>query len=211
MSDKTKKESSLSQEDLALWQEAMRGTKPQPTEKSKKTSPKKTPSGPVLPEDMDLWEAFKQNLDPLAMEIKPIPKTEIQEFSEKQIPLEPKKRAPLKIDRVVDLDKRSFDRLKKGKMSIEDTFDFHGISILEARFRLTQLVDHWREKGVRCVLLITGKGIRTPKEQESIRQNLPLWLNEPLLRPKILAFTKAQPKHGGDGAFYVLLKRKKEK
>ena len=40
-----------------------------------------------------------------------------------------------------------------------------------------------------------------------LREAVPRWLNEPPLRPRIIAFTQAQPKDGGHGALYVLLKR----
>ena len=42
-----------------------------------------------------------------------------------------------------------------------------------------------------------------------LRGAVPRWLNQPTLRPKLLAFCHAQPKHGGDGALYVLLKRRR--
>ena len=44
----------------------------------------------------------------------------------------------------------------------------------------------------------------------ALREALPRWLNESALRPGILAIAPAQPKHGGRGAFYVLLKRRRE-
>jgi DNA-nicking Smr family endonuclease len=40
-----------------------------------------------------------------------------------------------------------------------------------------------------------------------LREAVPRWLNEPPLRPRVIAFTYAQPKDGGHGALYVLLKR----
>ncbi|MEQ9814703.1 MAG: Smr/MutS family protein, partial [Azospirillaceae bacterium] len=40
-----------------------------------------------------------------------------------------------------------------------------------------------------------------------LKSKLADWLNDPPLRDKVLAFYPAQPRHGGEGAFYVLLKR----
>ncbi|MCH9019916.1 MAG: Smr/MutS family protein [Proteobacteria bacterium] len=42
-----------------------------------------------------------------------------------------------------------------------------------------------------------------------MRANVPRWLNQPPNRARVLAIAEAQPKHGGAGALYVLLKRKR--
>jgi DNA-nicking Smr family endonuclease len=47
------------------------------------------------------------------------------------------------------------------------------------------------------------------RERGILRRAVPRWLNEPDLRPLILGFAQAQPAHGGAGAFYVLLRRKR--
>ena len=54
---------------------------------------------------------------------------------------------------------------------------------------------------------ITGKGGR--EGTGVIRAQVPRWLNEPRLRPLILAFEYAQPKDGGMGALYILLRRRR--
>jgi DNA-nicking Smr family endonuclease len=43
-----------------------------------------------------------------------------------------------------------------------------------------------------------------------LRAQMPRWLNEPRLRRRVLSFQTAQPRHGGEGAFYLLLRRKKD-
>ena len=67
------------------------------------------------------------------------------------------------------------------------------------------------KQGLRCVIVITGKGLRGLAESVGdagiLRNAVPRWLNESNLRPKILAFTAAQPRDGGGGALYVLLRR----
>ncbi len=62
--------------------------------------------------------------------------------------------------------------------------------------------------GKRMVLVITGKGI-TASKSGVLKESVPRWLNEPSLRRHVLAFDYAEPQHGGEGALYVLLKRKK--
>ena len=70
-------------------------------------------------------------------------------------------------------------------------------------------------KGLRLILIITGKGRNTedhdiiPKRKGILKTNVPNWLAmEPLSR-KILQITNAHVKHGGGGAFYVYLRKKR--
>ncbi|MEO0358755.1 MAG: Smr/MutS family protein, partial [Pseudomonadota bacterium] len=68
-------------------------------------------------------------------------------------------------------------------------------------------------QGVRCVLVITGKGRAKldhgpiPERAGVLRRSLPMWLRQPPLAQAILDVTPAHQKHGGGGAFYVYLRR----
>ena len=72
--------------------------------------------------------------------------------------------------------------------------------------------------GRRCVLIITGKGgarddfdgsFMPDRDSGVLRRNLPRWLGEAPMRPLVLRLESARPQHGGDGAYYVLLRRKR--
>jgi len=104
------------------------------------------------------------------------------------------------------LDKRTAERLRRGQIAIEARIDLHGHKQAEAHRALTAFIIGAAEAGRRCVLVITGKGAGGAGV---IRAAVPAWLNAPELRPKILAFRPAQPRDGGTGALYVLLKRKR--
>jgi DNA-nicking Smr family endonuclease len=104
------------------------------------------------------------------------------------------------------LDKRTSTRLRRGQLAIDSRLDLHGLTQAEAKAFLAQALAIAQEKGQRCVLVITGKGLR--REGGGIlRAKLPQWLAEPKIRPLILASEPARPQHGGDGATYVLLRR----
>ncbi|MCC7168019.1 MAG: Smr/MutS family protein [Rhodospirillales bacterium] len=107
-----------------------------------------------------------------------------------------------------DLDRRSAERLAKGQMRIEARLDLHGWAEAEAHERLVAFLSASHAMGRRCVLVITGKG---REGRGVLKTNLPRWINEAALRPLVLAFTAAAIKDGGEGAFYVLLKRQREK
>ncbi|MEQ9447637.1 MAG: Smr/MutS family protein [Rhodospirillaceae bacterium] len=120
----------------------------------------------------------------------------------------PKQLAPISSGAVPDIDRRTGTRFKRGRMAIDDRIDLHGLTLDQAHASLAAFIRRAHAKQARCVIVVTGKG-RGGKGEGKIRAELPSWLNQPGLRPLVLAFTEARPGHGGAGAFYVLLKRKR--
>ena len=59
----------------------------------------------------------------------------------------------------------------------------------------------------RCLLIITGKGLRSENKEGVLKQELPRWINNLDINEKILMFCTAQAKDGGSGAYYVLLRK----
>lgn len=107
------------------------------------------------------------------------------------------------------LDKRTAQRLKRGKLAVEGRIDLHGMTQADAQRALTGFIESAHRDGRRCVLVITGKGLKDDWSTGVLRQAVPRWLNEPPLRPLVLGFNYATPKDGGSGALYVLVKRKR--
>jgi DNA-nicking Smr family endonuclease len=114
-----------------------------------------------------------------------------------------------------DLDKSTAAKLKRGRQTIERRIDLHGMTQDEAHRALIGFIGRAAEDGMRCVLVITGKGLRKladegqPGDLGVLRHAVPRWLNEPPTRARILAYGPAQPRHGGGGALYVLLRRRR--
>lgn len=109
------------------------------------------------------------------------------------------------------IDRSTANKFQKGKMTIEGRIDLHGMTQDVAHNALNAFIeDSWRA-GKRCVLVITGKGSRADEYGRTglLRQRTPQWLSAPRLRNRILAIHQAQIQHGGAGAFYVLLKRRR--
>ncbi|MEO3427824.1 Smr/MutS family protein [Pelagibius sp. CAU 1746] len=107
-----------------------------------------------------------------------------------------------------DIDRRKAERLSRGKLPIEATLDLHGLRQAEAHRRLERFLAESQAAGKRCVLIVTGKGLHK-EEGGVLRANVPRWLNEAPNRAKVLSFDYAQQKHGGTGALYVLLRRRR--
>jgi len=106
--------------------------------------------------------------------------------------------------RPVDIDRRSWQRLKRGEITIDGRIDLHGLTQAQAHERLNGFIVAMQARGCRTVLVITGLG---RSGDGILRHMVPRWLNEPDNRQRIVTFTQAQLKHGGAGALYVLLKR----
>lgn len=112
----------------------------------------------------------------------------------------------LKHGAAADLDKRTLIRLRRGQMPIDGMVDLHGHTQEQAHRLLESFLAASCLGGRRCVLIITGKGTRS---EGVLRAAVPHWLNQPPNRERILAFCHAGPTHGGEGALYVLLKRRR--
>jgi len=105
------------------------------------------------------------------------------------------------------LDKRTFDRLRRGRIPIDSRLDLHGFTQEEAYRALHDFLASSQAAGRRCVLVITGKGSRSDRGAGVLRAGVPSWLNRPPNRSRVLAFCHAAPAHGGEGALYILLRR----
>lgn len=114
-----------------------------------------------------------------------------------------------------DIDKSTAQKLKTGKFRIEARLDLHGLNQADAYNALAQFIPNSYHANFRCVLIITGKGgqkssdpLKT-NEKGVLHRRTPEWLSEPYLAKYILKTATAQPKDGGSGAMYVLIRRKR--
>lgn len=115
-----------------------------------------------------------------------------------------------------DLDRRTYERLRKGQIRPEARIDLHGMNQEQAHSALGGFIRRCYAGGMRCVLVITGKGRPDQGGGQSydvpvgvLRQRVPEWFCEGDLADMVLQFMPAQPKDGGTGAFYVYLRRSK--
>jgi DNA-nicking Smr family endonuclease len=106
-------------------------------------------------------------------------------------------------------DKRTLTKLRRGQISPESRIDLHNMTQSEAYAALASFLASAQASGKRCVLVITGKGYRSEGSVGVLRTNVPHWLNQPANRARILAFSHAAAADGGEGALYVLLRRRR--
>jgi len=112
--------------------------------------------------------------------------------------------APPPLDHFAGLDRASAERLRRGRFDIAARLDLHGMTQEQAHRALLHFIPAARAAGHRCVLVITGRG---SAGGGVLRQAVPRWLEEPGLRPHLLAVAPARPRDGGSGALYLLLRR----
>ncbi len=111
---------------------------------------------------------------------------------------------------VQGINSRTFRRLKSGDLSIQAHLDLHGHNALQARVRLLNFMREHYINNKKCLLLITGRGRNSPLGAPVLRKEVQIWLTQEPLKRVVLAFCSAQPRHGGTGAFYVLLRNYKK-
>jgi len=104
------------------------------------------------------------------------------------------------------LDRRSVQRLRRGERPIEARLDLHGMTQEEAHRALAGFIARAWSGDRRTLLVITGKG---GARGGVLRGAVPRWLGEAPNAGRVLAVAPAQPKDGGAGALYVLLRRRR--
>lgn len=170
-------------EELELWRAAMRDTGPR--------VPQRQPAG------------VEQRATEQVETVPPAPETSLPPTVRcPRPPLSPRRLDP---NRPIDLDRRTWQRLRRGRMPIEGRIDLHGMTQEHAHRALASFLARMRQADARCVLVITGRGLRSGGV---LRQTVPRWLDAPGLREMVLAFGPARIEHGGEGALYVLLRRR---
>ena len=99
-------------------------------------------------------------------------------------------------------------KLKKGQVPFEFKIDLHGATVNQAGKQLQHAIESAHASGIRCVLVVHGRGKGSFDNKPALKTHVNQWLRD---LPQVLAFHSAQARHGGTGALYVLLKRQREK
>jgi DNA-nicking Smr family endonuclease len=98
-------------------------------------------------------------------------------------------------------------RLALGRFPVQAHLDLHGLTLAQARHQVEGFLLESRRMGLRCVLVIHGRGLSSPEGRPVLKPHLVAWLSRSGLRKHVLAFTSARPYDGGAGAVYILLRK----
>jgi DNA-nicking Smr family endonuclease len=96
--------------------------------------------------------------------------------------------------------------LRRGMLPIDGRLDLHGLTAAQAQEKLAEFLRTMRSRNERCVLVIHGKGERTPGAGV-LRGEIAAWLSQGKAREHVAAFATATGEDGGEGAVYVALRR----
>ena len=186
-----------------------------------------------LPHDFHLWTAVAATVDPLRRKrlLKftsgALPLPEPVSLAESAVPPKPAEKprrrfsvpayqAPIPFGQIPDraVEPSIKKKVVRGRIEIDGTIDLHGLRQDEARAALYRFIQARAQRGERTILVITGKGQKTlddyttaMTERGVLRTMLPVWLSEPSLSPMVSGWTVAARGHGGEGAWYVRLRR----
>jgi DNA-nicking Smr family endonuclease len=93
-------------------------------------------------------------------------------------------------------------KLRRGKWTIQRQIDLHGLRSDEARETLGEFIRNAHRQGMRCVRVVTGKGLGSPGKAPVLKEKVHRWLVQ---KTEVVAFVQAPPAQGGAGALVVLL------
>ena len=196
----------------------------------------------VADEDADVWSYTAQSIEPLKKV-----KGRFHPASERSGDVPPRARVKIDVDRakakplkaaavklappppplkpkapppIAAFDRKKVRKIRSGQVDIEARIDLHGMRQDEAHVALVSFLHRCQGKGQRWVLVITGKGKVSDRDDDApfdmtwqrergvLKRNVPRWLDEPGLRSLVVSYTLAAIRHGGDGALYVHLRKR---
>lgn len=175
------KSKDISEEDSALFREAIGNIKPIKQDKilhdSKNTSPRVNSTQEELELHQTLYDSeFEENL---------LERGDTLFFARPEI------------------NKQTIRKLRRGQFKVDEELDLHGMTVEMARTALENFLTDCKYNSWRCVSIIHGKGISSENKKPVIKNKVNNWLQQ---RDDVLAFCSATRADGGTGAIYLLLK-----
>jgi DNA-nicking Smr family endonuclease len=108
------------------------------------------------------------------------------------------------------LEERTRRRLARGLAEVDARIDLHGMRQERAFKALMSFLKHAQLRGHRLILVITGRGRESDEGRGVLRQVVPAWLARPEFRDLVMGFEEAGRRHGGSGALYVRVRRRRQ-
>jgi len=178
----------LSDDEHALWKGYVRAIMP-----LRRSKPVREPgaAGPAPPSAKAARKAARQEPP--------------QSWRQSPQPAEPPRLAPF--------DRRLRQRVARGRETIDERIDLHGMTQNQAHGALLRFLLRAHANDAKLALVVTGKGAgKTGRGAQSergvLRRSVPMWLSLPEFRRFVVSFEEAHPNHGGEGALYLRLRRR---
>ncbi|AOG11695.1 MULTISPECIES: Smr/MutS family protein [Rhizobium/Agrobacterium group] len=175
----------LNPEDRILWGKVARSTRP-------------------MPGRMEDLLSFEEQFE-TPVEEKDVPALNRTAISSLSASTDPDRKSAPRIHH--PLEKPVKRKLSRGHLALEARIDLHGLIQSEAHGMLLDFLIRAHDRGLRHVLVITGKGSSLGSEG-ALKRAVPLWFSLPEFRFLISSYEPAARQHGGEGALYVRLARR---
>lgn len=167
-----------------------------------------------MSEDKEIWHAYTRSVKPTGSLKKPFKltiKDKANIKAQKTVATIPAISSARPDNRIVlapiQFTKKTERSLRQGLVDIDAKLDLHGMTQMQAYAALDRFMTAEVKLGHRTLLIITGKG---SLGNSILRLNLPQWLETLPVATHILDLRTAAPRHGGTGAFYIILKRRRD-
>lgn len=181
------KDRKLSNEERVLWGKVAKSTRPMPERRN----------------DLNALDEFP--MEEQAQQTARLEKTKIElqsSAAQPSAPLPQKQPAA----RHHPLERPVKRKIAKGRLPLEARIDLHGMIQSEAHVILLDFLIRAHERGLRHVLVITGKGSSMGSDG-ALKRAVPFWFSKPEFRHLISSYEVAAQHHGGEGALYIRLSR----
>ncbi|MEW9806177.1 Smr/MutS family protein [Mesorhizobium marinum] len=173
------------------------------------------PGSALSDEDRVLWNLVARSTRPLKGRSAPAPEPAASAVQDKVAPATesrpPAAAAAPTLAKSLHLrhalDRPTLDKLSRGKLPIEGRVDLHGMTQSEAHALLLSFLKRAHDRGVRYVLVITGKGFSSGGDG-ILKRQVPAWLATPPFRALVSSHDVSARHHGGEGALYLRIRRK---
>ena len=170
---------------------------------------------PLRPEELKVWSLVAGTVRPLPGRstpmleaAQPAPSPAAEDGTPARIlpPQASRPKPPRPRDGVDAIEPNRHHRIARERDPIAARLDLHGFDQDRARAALEGFLRRAWDEGLRSVLVITGKGVQG---DGILRRRTPEWLAAPQLAEIVAGVSEAHRRHGGEGALYVALKRKR--
>lgn len=192
---------------------------------------KKNDTRDLSDQDQRLWDEVKKTVKPLKNPSPSVDKPVIKprwmierKNKAREIPVEwymGNSSAP-----ETRIDRKTKRRIASGIKDVDRSIDLHGMTQDQAYQLLKSAIEGGIRRGDKTLLVVTGKGGRRFSQLDSdtpvayrtreefdqyggvLKRMVPIWLQSADMRPFVESFDVAAKDHGGEGALYVLLRRR---
>ena len=95
-------------------------------------------------------------------------------------------------------------KLRNGSWVVEDSIDLHGLTSDEAKLALVEFISYCKQRGIRCIRIIHGKGYNSKNKEPVLKNKVKKWL---IQKQEVICFVQAPNHDGGGGALLTLLEK----